>query len=79
MEIRLLQDQLIEVHSNHLRALESFICGNLDAEFEKLLESLEAQQVSSQCNVVWTTGAIAYRCRDCQVTESRYAAFPALA
>ena len=74
MEIRLLQEQLVEVDNEHLITLESFICENLDAEFEKFLESLEAQQVSSQCNVVWTTGAIAYRCRNCQVTESRYAA-----
>ena len=74
MEIRLLQEQLVEVDNEHLRTLESFICENLDAEFDEFLESLEAQQVSSQCNVVWTTGAIAYRCRNCQVTESRYAA-----
>lgn len=71
MELKLLQELLVEVDSEHIRSLESLMCDNCEEGFDKFFESLEARQVSAQCNVVWTSGAIAYRCRQCQTTDSR--------
>jgi hypothetical protein len=41
--------------------------------FEYLLEALESSG-HSQCTTVWTKDTVAYRCRTCQINDSRSAA-----
>ncbi|CAI7899642.1 unnamed protein product [Closterium sp. NIES-53] len=71
MELKRWLKELVKVEDSDLAALETVLCGAHPGGFAAYLEELEAEQGASQCNVVWTYGAIAYRCRDCQINDAR--------
>ncbi|CAI6004679.1 unnamed protein product [Closterium sp. NIES-64] len=70
MELKRWLEELVKVEDSDLAALETVLCGAHPGGFDAYLEELEAEQGASQCNVVWTYGAIAYRCRDCQINDA---------
>lgn len=43
-----------------------------NVSFPEYLEALQSNG-QAQCTTVWTKGTVAYRCRTCQVNESRFA------
>jgi E3 ubiquitin-protein ligase UBR1/E3 ubiquitin-protein ligase UBR3 len=51
---------------------ERFMSGDFQS-FEDLLEALKSSG-HSQCTTVWTKDTVAYRCRTCQLNDSRSAA-----
>ncbi|CAI5497693.1 unnamed protein product [Closterium sp. Naga37s-1] len=75
MELKRWLEELVKVEDSDLAALETVLCGAHPGGFGAYLEELEAEQGASQCNVVWTYGAIAYRCRDCQINDARQGSY----
>lgn len=54
-----------------LSALEGRMCSP-HVSFPDYLETLQSNG-QAQCTTVWTKGTVAYRCRTCQVNDSRFA------
>ena len=55
------------VHSGLLQAINS--------EVLRLSPENIPERTSKQCNVTWTSGCIAYKCRDCQFDSTWYGVF----
>jgi hypothetical protein len=63
---------LLEALREELREKEQFMSDGYQS-FQYLLEALESSG-HSQCTTVWTKDTVAYRCRTCQINDSRSAA-----
>ncbi len=62
----------LEALSEELREEERFMSHGYQS-FQYLLEALKSSG-HSQCTTVWTKDTVAYRCRTCQINDSRSAA-----
>lgn len=60
----------------YLRDLEQLMCPP-NTSFKDYLATLKSIG-QDQCTFVWAKGAVAYRCRTCQILESRLALLPVL-
>ena len=58
----------------YLRDLEQLMCPP-NTSFKDYLATLKSIG-QDQCTFVWAKGAVAYRCRTCQILESRLALLP---
>ncbi len=62
----------LEALREELREKEDFMSQGYQS-FQDLLEALKSSG-HSQCTTVWTKDTVAYRCRTCQINDSRSAA-----